>query len=248
MIMTACRSIELYTCTADILLIITSWYLISTVVYCKLTMGNQHSNEKPDKKVVEFGDIEEKIETGDLALLYRGNQEIPQFAVFIQHDKEDIDFPLMLVKGKTKPLPAERFNPSQPRNFELKTAVTRIFYGDFSKVIIHRSVLANAGKGPVSCKDATALVDEVEKIPFEEKEIAAINGAKSDVERRAVLNAFTVAHFYKKLGVLKGDPSDATPATLEGMLQFSEPICVKVPPLKPGPVINREAPLLIQVT
>ena len=212
-------------------------------------MGNRGSkNEESDSdKPVEYSTIEEEIATGDLAVLYREGQTTPQFGIFIQHDDDETDFPLMLVKGKSKPLPLEKFKPTGNRKATPVTAVTRIFYGDYSKVAVHRSVLASVGKGTLSCKDAMSIVDEVEKIPFEDKEITAIKDAKSSSDRSALLTVFMVAHFYKRLDALRGAPSDMTPSILEEMLQLSKPTYIKVPPLKPGPVINKDPPLAMKL-
>ena len=90
--------------------------------------------EPPSGDLVEYATIEEDIKTGDLAVLLREGQDIPHFAVFIQHPQDDPDFPLLLVKGKSKPLPKEKFNPSMGREAHTSTAVNRIFYGDYKRV------------------------------------------------------------------------------------------------------------------
>ncbi|CAI8031565.1 hypothetical protein GBAR_LOCUS17916 [Geodia barretti] len=64
-------------------------------------------------KPIKFKKIQPTIQTGDLALLYRREHPVPHVAIFVNHVETDPLFPLLLVKGKTKPLPREKFHPGQ---------------------------------------------------------------------------------------------------------------------------------------
>ena len=185
--------------------------------------------------------IEEQISTGDLAILKRAGEDIYHFAVFIQHDQCDPAFPLLLVKGKTKPLP--KFDRNLKRFAHAVSAVTRIFYGDYETVAI-RSL---ASKTNLDCHEAIKIVEEIPDIPFSNSEVAAIEAAKTSEERSSILCTFMVAHFYKKLGVLNADPDSITPHNLETNLTLEEPKYIKLPPVKEGPVAHGDPPFLAKL-
>ena len=188
-----------------------------------------------------FSEIEHTISTGDLALLYREGQEVPHYAVFVQHSECDPNFPLLLIKGKTKPLPMNKFTPV--RHAHPVTAVTRIFYGDYKQVAIRRLKLDN----PIECGKAMELMDEVMKIPFTPHELDAITNAKSPKERSSIVCTLMVSHLYHLLGILQGDPSTVTPASLEDHLDLHDPMFLKLPPVKLGPVADDDPPFLAKL-
>ena len=188
-----------------------------------------------------FSEIEHTISTGDLALLYREGQEVPHYAVFVQHGECDPNFPLLLIKGKTKPLPMNKFTPV--RHAHPVTAVTRIFYGDYKQVAIRRLKLDN----PIECGKAMELMDEVMKIPFTPHELDAIANAKSPKERSSIVCTLMVSHLYHLLGILQGDPSTVTPASLEDHLDLHDPMFLKLPPVKLGPVADDDPPFLAKL-
>lgn len=192
---------------------------------------------------VKFSEIEDNIATGDLAVLYRGENETPHFAVFIQHDGCDSSFPLLLLKGKTKPLPLEKFNPNTPRDAHTVSATTRIFYGDYRKVAIHHLLMENE----FQCLSVMKIVDALKKIVFTEKEIETIKNAPSSEERSAVVCTFMVAYFYRRLELLNVDPSTVSPQNLVSLLKLSEPTFIKLPKLKEGPVAAGDPPLLAKL-
>ena len=207
--------------------------------------------EKAAKKArsrdVDFKKIEHKISTGDLALLYRVGQSMPHLAVFIQNAACDPHFPLLLVKGKTKPLPLERFNPRAGRFAHPVTAATRIFYGDYERVEI-RHLRRAAGRPPTSCSEAIEVVEAIQRTPFAEGEIAAARDASlTDSERSALLCTSMAAHFYKLTGVLDGDPSSTGLDGLLASLDFVDPISVALPPPKPGPLRSGDPPFLAKL-
>lgn len=194
-----------------------------------------------EKKPIKFYKIEEKLKTGDLAVLYREGQNIPHFAVFLDNSKCDPHFPLLLLKGRTKPLPIEKFKASA-REAHLVSAVTRIFYGDYKKVVIRR--LNTPPRDDFVCQNITEYLKRVQNTPFSEEELKEIRSIKSDQERSAAVCTYMVAHFYNLLGYLNSEPSNVSPDTLETCLDLEEPIYIKLPPPRPGPVSSGDPPLL----
>ena len=167
---------------------------------------------------------------GSLAILTRANQKSQHYAIFVQHEKCDPNFPLLLLKGKTKPMP--NFNPKALRDAHTVSAATRIFYGDYESVAV-RNLKKDLN---ISCKEVGNKVEEVIRIPFSDSEIEVVHGATSDEERSAIVCTSMVAHFYKLLGVLQGNPESITPANLEEHLDLETPIYIKLPGVKKGPL------------
>ena len=202
----------------------------------------------PSGDLVEYAAIEEDIKTGDLAVFLREGQDIPHFAVFIQHPQDDPDFPLLLVKGKSKPLPKEKFDPSLGREARTTTAVNRIFYGDYKRVeVMHLETNENF---PID--KVLENVQKVQKIPFPEAELEAINKEITPEERSALLSALMIAHIYKLMPVsgdpvFSGNPSKITPQNLLQSLKLSQPRSIKLPPTKPGPLVTGDPPLLYKI-
>ena len=194
-----------------------------------------------EKKPVKFYKIEETIKTGDLAVLYREGQNIPHFAIFLDNSKCDPHFPLLLVKGRTRPLPIEKFKASA-REAHLVSAVTRIFYGDYKRVAIRH--LNVPQRDDNVCQNITEYLKQVQNTPFSEKELEVIRSTKDDQERSAVVCTYMVAHFYNQLGFLNSEPSKVSPDTLEAHLDLEEPVYVKLPPPRVGPVASGDPPLL----
>lgn len=196
-----------------------------------------------ENRPIKFSEIEDGIATGDLAVLYRGANETPHFAVFIQHDHCDPNFPLLLLKGKTKPLALEKFDPNISRDAHTVSATTRIFYGDYRKVAVHHLLSDKV----FQCPNVLAMIDELSKIAFTDREIDAIKNAPSPEERSSIVCTFMVAHFYKRLELLNVDPSTVTPHSLIDFLKFSEPTFIKLPKLKEGPVVSGDPPFLAKL-
>lgn len=192
------------------------------------------SRENP----IRFGVFEEKISTGDLAILKRAGEDISHFAIFIQHSKCDPAFPLLLIKGKTKPLP--KFDPQTKRHAHPVTAVTRIFYGDYDMVAVRKL----DPEATMSCADALKVIEEIPDIPFTEDEVSAIEGAESAGQRSSILCTFMIAHYYKKMGILRSDPATIRPENLEANLSLAQPTYIKLPKVKEGPVAKGDPPFL----
>ena len=182
--------------------------------------------------------FEEKISTGDLAILKRAGEDINHFAIFIQHSQCDPAFPLLLIKGKTKPLPS--FDPNTKRHAHPVTAVTRIFYGDYDMVAVRKL----DPEATMSCSDALKIVEEIPSIPFTDDEVAAIEGAESAGQRSSILCTFMIAHYYQKMGILQSDPATIRPNNLEANLTLTQPTYIKLPKVKEGPVAKGDPPFL----
>lgn len=203
--------------------------------------SDKHSKKDGDgskEHPIKFPLIEEKIATGDLAILKRANEDVNHFAIFIHHDACDPTFPLLLIKGKTKPL--RNFDRSVKRHAHPVTAVNRIFYGDYEMVSVRQLV----PKVEKSCHDTMKILEEVPDIEFSDTEVQAIEGAGSPEERSSILCTFMIAHFYKLLGVLKTNPEEIRPGNLEANLSLTEPTYIKLPAVKEGPVARGDPPFL----
>lgn len=205
---------------------------------CDSKKGKKRDGDGSKENPRRLSTFEDSISTGDLAILKREGEDIYHFAIFIQNDECDPTFPLLLIKGKTKPL--EVFKPASKRHAHLVTAANRIFYGDYETVSVRKVV----PQVDMTCHDTMKIVDEIPNVPFSDVEIAAIQGARSPGERSAILCTFMIAHFYKKMGILATDPNEIRPDNLEANLDLSEPTYVKLPPVKEGPVARGNPPFL----
>lgn len=200
-------------------------------------------DEKPKPRLTRrFSEIESAISTGDLALLFREGQEHPHYAVFVSHSDCDPNFPLLLIKGKTRPLDLSKFN-RRVRNIHPISAVTRIFYGDYHSVGIRHINLEE----PISCAKVMGLVEQIERTPFTQEELDAIEKATTDNERSLLVSAFTMAHLYKALGLFPGDLGSVRPHNFQDHLKLSEPTFIQLPAVKLGPVATGDPPFLSQL-
>ena len=197
-------------------------------------------------KPVKFKKIQPTIQTGDLALLYRRDLSEPHLAIFINHVESDPLFPLLLVKGKTKPLPLAKFEPRKPRFIHPITATTRIFYGDYEKVAIQYIQLPD-GMSQITPEQAMDAINAVEAIPFSERERQAIAAAETDQERSLYMSTYMAAYYYQKLGIFKGSPDLVTPTNIRSQLPLLEPIYVRLPSVKLGPMVHGDPPFLKQL-
>ena len=185
---------------------------------------------------MKYYDIEDEIKMGSLAILKRAGDDIRHYAVFVQHDECNPEFPTMLVKGKTKPL--QKFDQNCPREAHLVTAATRIFYGDYELVAV-RYLKEDLS---FDCGQMTKFVDEIPSIKFSDVEIKAIEKASSAAERSSIVCTFMIAHYYKLLKVLKTEPVEVTPQNLENFLDLEPPKYIDLPAVKEGPVAQGEDP------
>ena len=205
-------------------------------------------SQPPTVREVEYTEAAASIATGDLAVLYREGWTQPHFGVFVQHAEDDPDFPLLLVKGKSKSLSLQKFDKTLGREAHTTSAINRIFYGDYMKVHV-RHIQTN-DKFPID--KVLENVEKVQKVPFSDYELEAIEKAESDEARSALVSALMVAHFYQLMPVstdpiFEGDPAKVTPDTLQSCLKLTEPESIKLPATKPGPLATGEPPLLDRI-
>ena len=173
-----------------------------------------------------------------MAILKRAGQDIHHYAVFIQYDRCNPDFPTMLVKGKTKPMMS--FDPNVPRHAHIVTAASRIFYGDYEEVSVHHL----KEDLPFGCAEMTEFVDKIATIKFSDAELAAIDKAKSPQERSAIVCTFMIAQYYSLLKVLKAEPDEVAPGKLQESLDLEPPMYLELPKVKEGPVASGDPPFL----
>ena len=201
------------------------------------------SSDLPQAEEVNFGDVESSLKTGDLVLLYKLGQSLPNYALFIDYKEIDPYFPHLLVKGKSLPLEMADFTPHQ-RDVCIHTAETRMFYGDYAKVAVRKLI---HHKRTIVSNEAMNVVEAIKNIPYSEKEKAAVANAKSAEERNAIVSAYVVAHFYKQLGILEADPADLLPETLVKVLPLEEATFFTLPPVKRGAMSTGKPPLLARL-
>lgn len=88
------------------------------------------------------------------------------------------------------------------------------------------------------------ITEEIPEIGFTDTEIKAIDGARSPEERSSFLCTYMIAHLYNKIGLLKTDPKNITPGNLEANLSLADPVYIKLPPVKEGPLAHGDPPFL----
>ena len=220
------------------------------VVVVKDELGGAGDGEEPDwcfgkqpvdDGLVSFTEVLPTVKTGDLVQLYSRGNPHPHYGILVNFPNSDPDLPLLLIKGRTKPLDRGTFISHRVRHLHINVAAVRLFYGDYEKVAIKRLM-----KGAESHheKNVLSVVEEVEQTPLSPEEIKAIEEADSPEQRSAVLCAFNLARIFHELGALSTDnPSCVRPDTLEEFLSLQEPDFIKLPPPKPGPLAH-EHPFL----
>lgn len=187
---------------------------------------------------VEFTSIRDTLETGDICMLYRKGMEQPHYAMFVVYEDLGDHSPLLLLKGKTKPLPMERFKHEcgkSLRHVRLVSANCRIFYGDYVKVSICKLKKKDVIPG--------ALVDKVteivRKLKYHEDECKLIENPKlSNGCRSQYVCTFMLAHVMSRLGCMSVQPHTVTPEDFTRHLSLDKPISIKLPETTKGPLIT----------
>ena len=187
-------------------------------------------SESPRTEEVNFGDVEESLKTGDLVLLYKPGQSLPNYASFIDYKEIDTYFPHLLVKGKSIPLEMADFIPHE-LDVCVHTAETKMFYGGYEKVAVRK---LTHRKGTISSNEAMSAIEAIKNIPYSDQQKETVSKASSVAERNAIVSTYVVAHFYKQLGFLEKDPAELLPETLESALPLEEAVFFKLPPVKRG--------------
>lgn len=196
---------------------------------------------EPAHELVEFNDVKGSLKTGDLLLLYRKDAEFPNYAVLVDNSANEEYFPLLMIKGPTKPVSKDNVN--KRRNLTAVTAVARIFYGDYERVAFCRL----SGEQEISAKTALDTVNVIETEKYSEEELTLVDEAESDAVRSVLISVLNLAVLYNKLGVLPEAPSASavknTYREWNTTLPVGQPTFIKVPPVKPGPMKKGSPPL-----
>jgi len=198
---------------------------------------------KEQSAPVDFVSIADTLETGDLCLMYRKGSNQPHYAMFVVYEDLPEQPPLLLLKGKTKPMPLDNFEKTQ-RHVRIISASTRIFYGDYEKVVIRK--LKKDKVIPGAQVDEVANV--VRQLEFHGDELKIIEDASlSDDSRSHYVCTFMVAHVMSRLEQYKGEPLQAKPETFLEGLSLDEPITIKLPETRMGPLSTGSPPFLAKL-
>lgn len=195
----------------------------------------------------EFETLEPSLNTGDIAVLQRADQETPHYGIFVRAGAIDPHFPLLLVKTQTKPLLDETFDKSK-RNLHFVTAQNRIFYGDYRSVSVLK--LAKRVASSVTTQKVVGLVEQIRGTPYSPAEVKAIMDGSSPQEKSAIACTLTLALVFKELGLLETgvDMTSLKPHDLKLRLPVEDGKkdgrYVRVPKPPTGPMVSGEAPLL----
>jgi len=201
------------------------------------------SDEAVDPAPVEFSSIANNLETGDVCLLYRKGMEQPHYAMFVVYEDLGDDSPLLLLKGKTKPLPLERFQKGQ-RDVRIVSASTRIFYGDYEKVLIRKLKKDKA----ISSHRVDEVAEEVKNLEFHENELKIIQDPNlSDALRSQHTCTYMLAHVMSRLECISVEPHTVTPKDFISHLSLDDPIFIKLPETREGPLVHGSPPFLAKL-
>lgn len=198
-----------------------------------------NTSEEQPPKLIEFAETRNDLTTGDLLILYRHNAETPNYGIIIDNSENEEYFPLLLVKGVTKPMQKESFR--KKRYLTAVTAVERIFYGDYERVAVCR---VQGLEEELWAKQAIELVDAFESFEYTEEEIKMIEEAESPSARSTTAAILNLSLFYYKMGVLREHNTNigGVLSNWHTTLPMSEPVFINVPPVKPGPMKKGEPP------
>ena len=192
---------------------------------------------------VDFVSIADTLKTGDLCLMYRKGSEHPHYAMFVVYEDLHEQPPLLLLKGKTKPMPLDKFEKTQ-RHVRIISASTRIFYGDYEKVVIRRLIKDKIIPGA----QVDQVADTVRQLEFHEDELKIIEDKSlSDDSRSHYVCTFMVAHVMSRLEQYKGEPHQARPKTFLDGLSLGELISINLPETRMGPLSTGSPPFLAKL-
>ena len=200
--------------------------------------GAANSDETGGPSPVDFNTIASSLETGDICLLYRKGMEQPHCAMFVRYEDMGDNSPLLLLKGKTKPLPLEKFVKGQ-RDVRIISASTRIFYGDYEKVLI-RKLKKNQ---LIPSQQVDEVAEAVRGLEFRENELKFVEDANLSSESRSQYTCtFMLAHVLSRLGHISVEPHTVTPEDFIGHLKLKEPISINLPETRAGPLVSHGSP------
>lgn len=200
--------------------------------------GTVKADETTGPEPVDFISIADSLETGDICLLYRKGMEQPHYAMFVKYEDFGDNPPLQLLKGKTKPLPLENFVKSQ-RDVRIISASTRIFYGDYERVLIRK---LNRDK-IIPGDEVDRVAGEVRSLEFHDDELKLIEDPNLSPELRSQhVCTFMLAHVLSRLGHMSVEPRTVTPKDFIGHLKLEDPISIKLPETRAGPLVSHGSP------
>lgn len=220
---------------------------------CKCLEKTNSENEQVETKTqaeptpVEFISVRDVLETGDICMLYRAGMEHPHCAMFVVYEDLGEHSPLLLLKGKTKPLPIEKFRHERDkslRHASLVSANCRIFYGDYVKVLVYKLKKHKIIPGA----HVDRVIDIVRKLEYHEDELKVIEDPQlSDACRSQYVCAFMLAHVMSQLGYISVQPHTVMPECVLKQFMFEEPISIKLPETTKGPLITGSPPFLAKL-
>ena len=195
--------------------------------------------------LVDFYSMTNTIATGDICLLYRKGMEQPHYAMFVKYEDLGDHSPLLLLKGKTKPLPLENFDKTK-RDVRIISASTRIFYGVYEKVLIRK--LNKDGK-VIPGHQVDEVAETVRSLEFHESELKLLEDANLSAESRShYMCTFMLAHMLSRLGHMSVEPHTVTPQDFINHLKLEDPISIKLPETRAGPMVSHgSAPFLAKL-
>ena len=197
------------------------------------------TNKVADLEPVEFSSIADTLETGDICLLYRKGMDQPHDAMFVKYEDLGKDSPLLLLKGKAKSLLLENFNDKGRQDVQVISASTRIFYGDYEKVLIHKLRKDQVIPGA----QVNEIAETVRNTEFHENELKLIMDENlSDELRSQHVCTFMLAHVLSRLGYLSVEPHAVTPKDFISSLKVDDPISIKLPETRAGQLVSHGSP------
>lgn len=205
------------------------------------------SATQADTKLVELASVAGTLQTGDLCVLYREGMEQPHYAMFVVYEDLGDHAPLLLLKGKTKPLPLECFKCEHERNLRhvrLVSANCTIFYGDYKKVLIYKLKQNQIIPGA----RVDNVTEIVRKLKYHEDELKLIeNVGLSDAHRSQYVGTFMLAHVMSQLECMSVQPHAVMPEDFTRHLSLDEPISIKLPETTKGPLITGSPPFFAKL-
>ena len=196
---------------------------------------------------VEFSSVANTLKTGDICVLHREGTEHIHYAMFVMYEDLGHHSPLLLLKGKTKPLPLELFKREHEkslRHVRIVSANGRMFYNDYVKIMIYRLKQEQLVTGA----NVDKVSEIVRKLNYHEDELKFIEGAKiSDARRSQYVCTFMLAHVMSRLGCMSVQPHTVTPENFINHLNLDEPISIKLPETTKGPCVTGSPPFFVKL-
>ena len=212
---------------------------------CELELAG--SPTQAELTPVELTSIANTLKTGDICAMYREGIEQTHYAMFVMCEDLGDHSPLLLLKGKTKPLPLGLFKREHEKNLRhvrIVSANGRMFYGDYVKVLIYKLKQKQAVTGASVDK----VAEVVRKLNYPEEELKLIEDVKtSDARRSQYVCTFMLAHMMSLLGCMSVQPHTVTPENFLNYLDLDEPISIQLPETNTGPCISGSPPFFVKL-